>query len=47
MARQPKGAFYVLTSFDQRALKVMKRLDPTADILFITSKIMEWKNRKR
>ena len=35
-ARQPKGAFYVFTSFDQRALKVMKRLDPTADILLIT-----------
>jgi len=36
MARQPRTSFYVFTSFDQRALKVMKRIDPAADILFIT-----------
>lgn len=36
LASQPKGSFYVFTSFDQRALKTIKRLDPAADILFIT-----------
>ncbi len=35
-AKRPKGSFYVFTSFDQRALKQMKRLDSAADILFIT-----------
>ncbi len=36
MADRPKGSFYVFTSFDQRALKTIKRFDPAADILFIT-----------
>jgi len=36
MARRPEGSFYVFTSFDQRPLKIMKRLDPQADILLIT-----------
>jgi glycerophosphoryl diester phosphodiesterase len=35
-ARRPGGSFYVFTSFDQRPLKVVKRLDPAADILYIT-----------
>lgn len=34
-ASQPKGSFYVFTSFDQRALKTMKGVDPKADILLI------------
>lgn len=36
MAKRPEGSFYVFTSFDQRPLKVIKRIDPAADILFIT-----------
>jgi len=36
MAKRPEGSFYVFTSFDQRPLKIMKRLDPQADILLIT-----------
>jgi glycerophosphoryl diester phosphodiesterase len=35
-ARRPQGSFYAFTSFDQRPLKIMKRLDPQADILLIT-----------
>ena len=36
MAKRPNGSFYVFTSFDQRPLKIMKRLDPQSDILLIT-----------
>lgn len=36
MAQRPQGSFYVFTSFDQRPLKIMKRLDSQADILLIT-----------
>ena len=36
MAKRPEGSFYVFTSFDQRPLKIMKRLDPQSDLLLIT-----------
>ena len=36
MAKQPKGSFYVFTSFDERPLKIIKRIDPKADTLLIT-----------
>lgn len=36
MARRPEGAFYVFTSFDERPLKIMKRLFPAADLMLIT-----------
>ncbi len=36
MAKRPAGSFYVFTSFDQRPLRIMKRLDPQADLLLIT-----------
>jgi len=35
-ARQPKGSFYVFTSFDERPLKLIKGLDANADLLLIT-----------
>ena len=35
-AKRPEGSFYVFTSFDQRPLKVIKRLDPQADVMFIS-----------
>lgn len=36
-ARQkPQGSFYVLTSFDERPLKVVKALDSNADLLLIS-----------
>ncbi|MCL2120107.1 MAG: hypothetical protein FWH27_16950 [Planctomycetaceae bacterium] len=35
-AKCPEGSFYVFTSFDQRPLKVIKRLDPQADVMYIT-----------
>jgi len=35
-ARQPKGSFYVFTSFDERPLKIVKGLTPNADLLLIT-----------
>ena len=34
--REPKGSFYVCTSFDQRPLKFVKTLEPEADLLLIT-----------
>ncbi len=36
-AKTPKGAKYVFTSFDERPLKAIRRLDPTVEMLFITS----------
>lgn len=36
LAKRPSGSFYVFTSFDQRSLKGMKRVDSEADILLIT-----------
>ncbi len=35
-AHEPKGSFYVCTSFDERPLKVVKGLDADADLLLIT-----------
>jgi len=35
-AREPKGSFYVCTSFDERPLKIVKTLDADADLLLIT-----------
>lgn len=35
-ARRPKGSSYVLTSFDERPLRIVKGLDPNADLLLIT-----------
>lgn len=35
-SKKPEGSDYVLTSFDERALKVAKRLDPDADLLLIS-----------
>jgi glycerophosphoryl diester phosphodiesterase len=35
-AKQPKGSFYVFTSFDERPLKILKEMDPKADLLLIT-----------
>ncbi len=35
-SRQPEGSFYVCTSFDQRPLRIIKGLDPAADLLLIT-----------
>ncbi len=35
-AKAPAGSFYVFTSFDQRPLKIMKSIDPQADLLLIT-----------
>lgn len=35
-AQEPKGSFYVFTSFDERPLKVLKRRDAHADLLLIT-----------
>lgn len=34
--RQPEGSIYTFTSFDERPLKIIKRLDPEADLLLIT-----------
>jgi glycerophosphoryl diester phosphodiesterase len=34
--REPKGSFYVCTSFDERPLKIVKTLDADADLLLIT-----------
>ena len=36
MARRPKGSIYVFTSFDQRPLKILKRLHPDADLMLIS-----------
>ncbi|SIO22131.1 glycerophosphoryl diester phosphodiesterase [Singulisphaera sp. GP187] len=36
VARQPKGSFYIFTSFDERPLKIVKGLDANADLLLIT-----------
>lgn len=36
VASQPKGSFYVFTSFDQRPLKIIKSMDDNADLLFIS-----------
>lgn len=35
-AREPKGSFYVCTSFDERPLRIVKTLDADADLLLIT-----------
>ncbi|MDY0170201.1 MAG: glycerophosphodiester phosphodiesterase [Thermoguttaceae bacterium] len=35
-AHEPKGSFYVCTSFDERPLKIIKTLDADADLLLIT-----------
>lgn len=35
-SRQPEGAVYLMTSFDQRPLKLIKSFDPEADLLLIT-----------
>jgi glycerophosphoryl diester phosphodiesterase len=34
-AQQPKGSYYVFTSFDERPLKIIKNLDANADLLLI------------
>ncbi|WP_437203966.1 glycerophosphodiester phosphodiesterase [Planctomicrobium sp. SH664] len=36
-ARQPEGSFYLCTSFDERPLKLLKQIDPNADLLLIRS----------
>lgn len=36
MAARPEGSYYVFTSFDQRPLKAINKIDPNADTLFIT-----------
>jgi glycerophosphoryl diester phosphodiesterase len=36
MAKRPAGSFYVLTSFDERGLKIVKGMDAQADLLLIT-----------
>jgi len=36
LARQPKGSIYVFTSFDERPLRIMKRLDANADLMLIS-----------
>jgi glycerophosphoryl diester phosphodiesterase len=36
-ARRPDGSTYVVTSFDKRPLKIVKRLEPEADVLFIVN----------
>ncbi|MEN6498053.1 MAG: glycerophosphodiester phosphodiesterase family protein [Thermoguttaceae bacterium] len=36
LPRQPKGSFYVFTSFDERPLRIMKRLDASADLMLIS-----------
>lgn len=35
-ASQPKDSYYVFTSFDERPLKIIRGLDPQADLMFIT-----------
>ncbi len=35
-AQQPKDSIYVFTSFDERPLRLIKAMDPQADLLFIT-----------
>jgi len=35
-AKRPEGSDYVLTSFDERPLKIVRKLDPDADLLLIT-----------
>ena len=35
-ARKPARSFYVCTSFDERPLKIIKDIDPGADLLLIT-----------
>ncbi len=34
--REPKGSIYVCTSFDERPLKIIKRLDAAADLMLIS-----------
>lgn len=34
--REPKGSIYVCTSFDQRPLKIIKRLDANANLMLIS-----------
>lgn len=34
-AKVPEGSTYIFTSFDQRPLKAMKKIDPNADIMLI------------
>jgi glycerophosphoryl diester phosphodiesterase len=36
LAKRSEGSDYVFTSFDERPLKIVKRLDPNADLLLIT-----------
>jgi len=36
-AKRPEGSDYVLTSFDERPLRILKGLDPDVDLLLITS----------
>lgn len=36
LAKRPKGSDYVLTSFDERPLKIIRKLDAKADLLLIT-----------
>lgn len=36
LAKRPEGSDYVLTSFDERPLKIIRKLDPKADLLLIT-----------
>jgi len=37
-SRQPQGSQYYFTSFDERPLKIIRKLDPQANLLFITGK---------
>lgn len=36
LAKRPEGSDYVLTSFDERPLRIVRKLDPKADLLLIT-----------
>ncbi len=36
MKKQPKGSFYYFTSFDDRPLKIIHKMDPKANLLYIT-----------
>ncbi|MDD8047842.1 MAG: glycerophosphodiester phosphodiesterase [Verrucomicrobiota bacterium] len=38
MAKYPEGSVYVFTSFDKRPLRIIKELDPKAELMFITSR---------